>query len=96
MYSAMKGIPVPIDSAYTGEVSIRGEICPVGGVDQKIRAAEQAGLSKVYIPQANWQERYAAEKVHIIPVTSLADALGVLDSPAPLRVRVVSHAALDQ
>ncbi|MEX0974886.1 MAG: ATP-dependent protease LonB [Bacillota bacterium] len=96
MYSAMKGVPVSPDTAYTGEVSIRGEICAVGGVDQKIHAAEEAGLSKVYIPQANWQERYSAMKLHVIPVSSLADVLAVLDSPAPLRVRVASHAALDQ
>ncbi|MGE5580549.1 MAG: ATP-dependent protease LonB [Bacillota bacterium] len=96
MYSAIKGVRVSPDTAYTGEISIRGEVCPVGGIDQKIHAAEEAGLSRVYIPQANWQDRYAAEKVHVIPVSSLVDVLSVLGPPIPVPVKIASQAALDQ
>ena len=95
MYSAMKVVPIDPDTAFTGEVSIRGEICAVGGVDQKIRAATDAGLSKVYIPQANWQDRYAAEKIHVIPVSSLGDVLSVLGPQAPISLKVASHAAMN-
>jgi Lon-like ATP-dependent protease len=80
MYSALKGIPVDPGNAYTGEVSIRGEIRPVGGVDQKLRAAEEAGLSKVFIPEANWQDRYGSGRVQVIPVRRVDDVL-----PATMR-----------
>lgn len=80
MYSALKGIPIDPGNAYTGEVSIRGEIRPVGGVDQKLRAAEEAGLSKVFIPEANWQDRYGSRRVQVIPVRRVDDVL-----PAAMR-----------
>ena len=82
MYSALRGISVDPRAAYTGEVSIRGEVCPVGGVDQKIRAAQEAGLETVYIPKANWQDRYASEKARVVPVSCLAEVLQVLESDA--------------
>jgi len=75
MYSALNGVPIDPGSAYTGEVSIRGEIRPVGGVDQKLYAAEEAGLPTVFIPQANWQDRYASMKIRVVPVSSLGDVL---------------------
>jgi len=96
MYSALKSVAVAPDTAFTGEVSIRGEICAVGGIDQKIRAAADVGLSKVYIPQANWQDRYAAEKIHVMPVAALSDVLALLDPPATMPVKVATQAAIDR
>lgn len=75
VYSAMTRIPVDPGTAFTGEVSIRGEIRPVGGVDQKLEAAREAGLRRAYIPKANWQHRYAFFPVKVIPVSNLGQVL---------------------
>lgn len=83
MHSALNEIPVDPDTAYTGEVSIRGEVRPVGGVDQKIQAAEEAGLKKVYIPKANWQDRYVLMKARVIPVSSLSEVLETVELALP-------------
>ena len=63
--------------AMTGELSIRGQVKPVGGVAAKIEAAKQAGCKKVLIPKENWQERFAEYKgeLEIIPVEELAQVL---------------------
>ena len=44
MHSAITGEPVAPDAAMTGEISVSGDILPVGGVRAKVRAAERAGL----------------------------------------------------
>ena len=58
IYSAIMGTPIDNKIAMTGEVSIRGEIKPVGGVPAKIAAAVQAGAERVLIPAENWQESF--------------------------------------
>jgi Lon-like ATP-dependent protease len=93
MYSAMKEIPVEPGTAYTGEVSIRGEIRAVGGVEQKLHAVEEAGLSLVYIPKANWQDRYSSGRVRVVPVSSLAEVLAALGSPARGGARTAAQIA---
>jgi ATP-dependent Lon protease len=51
--SAVQGIPVRQDAAVTGEISIRGKMKGVGGIQEKIYGARQAGLKKVIIPAEN-------------------------------------------
>jgi len=75
MYSAMTKKPVPPGVAFTGEISIHGEVRPVGGVDQKLNAAEECRLKRVFIPQGNWQERYARRQVEVVPVTHLSEVI---------------------
>ena len=53
----------------TGEVSIRGEIRPVGGIPAKISAAIQAGAERVLIPAENWQEIFTNYKINVLPVS---------------------------
>ncbi len=53
VYSAVYKIPVRGDIALTGEVGLRGDILPVGGVAQKVNAAQRAGAYKAYIPMGN-------------------------------------------
>lgn len=75
IYSAIEGKAVPPFTAFTGEISIRGEVRPVGGVEQKLRAAEETRLKRVLIPAANWQKRYANRSIEVIPVRDLNEAL---------------------
>lgn len=51
--SAFTGIPVQADVALTGEITLRGEVLPVGGVREKILGAWRAGIRHVVIPAFN-------------------------------------------
>lgn len=54
--SALTKKPIRSDVAMTGEITVMGKILPVGGVQQKIIAAADVGLKKVYIPRGNEKE----------------------------------------
>ncbi|MDD4359422.1 MAG: Lon family ATP-dependent protease [Syntrophaceticus sp.] len=56
IYSALEGIPLRQDVAVTGELSIQGNVCGVGGITEKIYGARQIGVNKVLVPQANSRE----------------------------------------
>ncbi len=81
IWSAMRGIPVDNTVAMTGEISVRGLICPVGGVPMKINAAREAGVKKVFIPHKNWQHCYGhIKEMDVVPVSSLEEILDELFS----------------
>ncbi|RMF70589.1 MAG: endopeptidase La, partial [Alphaproteobacteria bacterium] len=51
--SALTGIPVRADVAMTGEVTLRGRVLPIGGLKEKLLAAQRAGIKTVLIPEEN-------------------------------------------
>jgi len=74
--SAVSGTPVDNRIAMTGELSIHGKVKPVGGVVAKVEAALQAGATKVFIPQENWQELFAnLPEAVVVPVDAIEDVL---------------------
>jgi Lon-like ATP-dependent protease len=75
VYSSITGKAIDNKTAMTGEVSIRGDVKPVGGVPQKIDAAAQAGVEKVLIPFENWQESFEKLKVQVIPVKRVEEVI---------------------
>jgi ATP-dependent Lon protease len=53
MYSALSGKLVRSNIAMTGEVTLRGDVLPVGGIREKILAAKRYGIKKVLLPKEN-------------------------------------------
>lgn len=54
--SMLTGIPVRKDVAMTGEITLRGQILPIGGLKEKLLAARRAGITDVIIPDENKRE----------------------------------------
>ncbi|GHU37120.1 Lon protease [Betaproteobacteria bacterium] len=71
--SVLTGIPVRCDVAMTGEITLRGEVLPIGGLKEKLLAAVRGGLQRVLIPEENVRDLAEMpdnikNKLEIIPV----------------------------
>lgn len=76
LYSAVTGrAPLPLTAA-TGEVTIHGEVRPVGGVREKLEAALGAGAVCVLIPLENDDAEFAAQPA-VCPVSTLEEAFAI-------------------
>lgn len=75
LYSAIFLRKISPKVAMTGEINLHGEVLPVGGVGAKLLAAKEAGAKKVFIPQQNWQERFASLGIKVEKVTKIQEIL---------------------
>ncbi len=53
LVSTLTGVPARKDIAMTGEITLRGNVLPVGGIREKVMAAHRAGIRKVLLPEEN-------------------------------------------
>ncbi|MFH0778663.1 MAG: endopeptidase La [Candidatus Eisenbacteria bacterium] len=56
LVSALTGVPTLKDVAMTGEITLRGNVLPIGGLNEKLVAAKRAGITTVLIPKMNERE----------------------------------------
>ena len=88
--SLLTGRVVDPHIAMTGEVALRGAVTPIGGLPEKLMAAQRAGITKVFIPEENLYDlkdvaQEVRDKIEIIPVsavTELLEAVGILQLAA--------------
>ncbi|KUJ81725.1 endopeptidase La [Ruegeria profundi] len=89
--SVLTGIPVRKDIAMTGEVSLRGNAMPIGGLKEKLLAALRGGIKTVLIPEENEKDLAeipdnVKEGLEIIPVTHVSEVLkhALVSVPEPV------------
>jgi ATP-dependent Lon protease len=89
--SVLTGIPVRKDIAMTGEVSLRGNAMPIGGLKEKLLAALRGGIKTVLIPEENEKDLAeipdnVKEGLEIIPVTHVSEVLkhALISEPEPI------------
>ena len=80
LVSVLTGIPVRADVAMTGEITLRGQVLPIGGLKEKLLAAHRGGIKRVLIPHDNVKDlKEIPENVkgdlEIIDVSSIDDVL---------------------
>jgi len=87
LLSAVTGRAIYRDVAMTGEITLRGRILPVGGIREKILAAQRAGIKKVIIPEKNLKDlidvpRKVMEKLTILHANNLNQVIEMALSPS--------------
>ena len=78
--SLVSGIPVSPAVAMTGEVSLQGCVNPIGGLPEKLMAAQRSGVKQVFIPRDNLDDlkdvaREVRDQLTIIPVQTVREVL---------------------
>ena len=88
LVSALTDIPVRADVAMTGEITLRGEVLPIGGLKEKLLAAHRGGIKTVLIPEENTRDlaeipENIKESLDIRPVKWFDQVLEVALTRAP-------------
>ena len=78
--SLLTGRVVDPHIAMTGEVALRGAVTPIGGLPEKLMAAQRAGITKVFIPQENLFDlkdvaQEVKDKIEIVPVSDIMEIM---------------------
>jgi len=95
LVSMATGRQVRSDVGMTGEVTLNGRVLPIGGVKQKLLAAQRAGLSTVFIPQRNEPDlddvpADVLESLEVKPMTDVAEIVAQALEPASEAVTVAA------
>ncbi len=95
LVSALTGIPVRCDVAMTGEITLRGEVLPIGGLKEKLLAALRGGIQTVIIPSENQKDLIeipakVKQQIEIVPVRWIDQVLELAleYQPSPLTAKL--------
>jgi ATP-dependent Lon protease len=93
LVSALTNIPVKAEVAMTGEITLRGEVLPIGGLKEKLLAAHRGGITTAIIPAENEKDlteipKNIKDKITIIPVRWIDQVLelALAHQPAPVQI----------
>ena len=99
LVSVLSGIPVRADVAMTGEITLRGEVLPIGGLKEKLLAAHRGGIKLALIPEENVKDLAdipdnVKNNIEIVPVRWIDKVLEMAleRKPEPLPEEVASPA----
>ena len=88
MLSTLTGIPVRTDIAMTGEITLIGDVLPVGGLNEKLLAAKRLGITRVILPEKNRKDISELQpdllkglRLHFVRTTREALKLAMTQSP---------------
>ncbi len=101
--SVLTGIPVRADVAMTGEITLRGQVLPIGGLKEKLLAAQRGGIKNVIIPAENERDLKeipdnVKENLTIYPLKWMDDVLEIALErlPEPNLANSDADAAIDE
>jgi len=91
LVSALTNIPVRADVAMTGEITLRGEVLPIGGLKEKLLAAARGGIKTVIIPEENERDlkeipKNVTQSLDIRPVKWIDEVLEIALTEQPVPV----------
>jgi ATP-dependent Lon protease len=89
LVSVITHIPVRADVAMTGEITLRGQVLPIGGLKEKLLAAHRGGIKHVIIPEENRKDlseipANILKKITVHPVNSIEQVLELALQRSPL------------
>ncbi|MFZ1181168.1 MAG: endopeptidase La [Herbaspirillum sp.] len=98
LVSVFTGIPVRADVAMTGEITLRGEVLPIGGLKEKLLAAHRGGIKTVLIPEQNVKDLSeipdnVKNRLEIVPVRWIDKVLEIALERQPLALSEEEAAA---
>jgi ATP-dependent Lon protease len=98
LVSALTNIPVRCDVAMTGEITLRGEVLPIGGLKEKLLAAHRGGITTVVIPRDNEKDladipKNIKDRLKIVPVRWIDEVLQYALTQVPVPKDAVPAAA---
>lgn len=95
--SALTGIPARSDVAMTGEITLRGEVLPIGGLKEKLLAARRSGITDVIIPSENQADLKEIPEnilsnltIHCVKWIDEVLELALVSLPIPLEPEVIA------
>jgi ATP-dependent Lon protease len=95
LVSALTRIPVRADVAMTGEITLRGKVLPIGGLKEKLLAAQRGGIRLVLIPEENEKDlveipKVILNKLEVRAVSTIDDVLklALIEMPEPLSPQI--------
>ena len=96
LVSALTGIGVSADVAMTGEITLRGQVLPIGGLKEKLLAAHRGGVQRVVIPQENARDLKEVpdnvkDELEILPVEWMDEVIEIALERRP-EPRAIDHA----